>query len=182
MDQESARRLIGLDGEATAADVLAAYGRMSRKLKRRLVEATTVEGRDRARRALKSLVAIRDVALGPSDAKELKARRAASRPVLVDDWWKPEDGVPISIADPADALRWLGVGARAGPAAVRRVIEARTRQVKQRIARAGTEYDLHVWQQTLADLRRIGTLAGGKQGPDDMPDSDETATETPVRP
>ena len=173
---------MGVDGEATAADVLAAYGRMSRRLKRRLVEATTVEGRDRARRALKSLVALRDLALGPHDAGELKARRATARPVLVDDWWRPEDGVPIALGGRADALRWLGVGARDGPASIRRVLDARTRQVKQRIARAATEYDLHVWQQTLSDLRRIGTLAMERIDASDFPDGDETATETPVRP
>jgi hypothetical protein len=54
--------------------------------------------------------------------------------------------------------------------------------VKQRIARAATEYDLHVWQQTLSDLRRIGTLAIGRIDAGDLADGDETATETPVRP
>jgi hypothetical protein len=183
MDQEAARRVMGVGVEATGADVLAAYGRLSRKLKRRLVEATTVEGRDRARRALKSLVTIRDVALGPHDASELKARRAAARPVLVDDWWRPEDGVPVSLAERVDVLRWLGVDARAGPSSIRRVLEARTRQLKQRIARAASEYDLHVWQQTLVDLRRIGAVVTAKPAaPDDLSDTDETATETPVRP
>jgi hypothetical protein len=90
--------------------------------------------------------------------------------------------VPISAADRADALRWLGLDARAGPATIRRVLDARTRKVKQRIARATTEYDLHVWQQTLVDLRRIGTAAVGRPASDETPDSDETATETPVRP
>ena len=168
-----------MEAEAAASDVIAAYGKLSRRLKRRLVEATTMEGRDRARRALKSLVAIRDVALGARDAQELKDRRAAVRPVLVDDWWRPEDGVPLSLGAREEALRWLGVGVLAGPATIRRMLDARARQVKQRIARAATEYDLHMWQQTLLDLRRIGTLARGNGDAGDHPDHDETATEAP---
>jgi hypothetical protein len=102
----------------------------------------------------------------------------------VDDWWRPEDGVPIAVPDRAEALRWLGVGARAAPATVRRVLDARTRQIKLRISRAATEYDLHLWQQTLVDLRRVAAmaLAPPPGEPYVPPDIEETATETPPAP
>lgn len=181
MDQAAARHLLGVGNDAAATDVLEAYGRRSRRLKRRFVEARTVEARDRARRALKNLVVLRDLALGPRDAQELRARRAAERPVLVDDWWRPEDGLPAAVPDRAHALRWLSVAAGAVPATIRRVLDARARQIKLRIASATTEYDLHVWQQTLLDLRRLAALALAARPNDPIlpHDADDTMTETP---
>ncbi len=181
MDQASARELLGVGTGAASADVLAAYGRRSQRLKRRLMEASSVEGRDRARRALRSLVVLRDLALGPRDAQELRLRRAAERPVLVDDWWRPEDRVPMAVPDRPAALRWLGIGTGAAPATIRRVLDARARQIKLRIAHATTQYDLHVWQQTLVDFRRLAALAlAARPGEPLLPhDSDDTMTETP---
>lgn len=184
MDRAVARRFLGVAPDAPAADVLAAYGRRSRRLKRGLVEARSVEARDRAQRALRNLVLLRDLALGPGDAAELRRLRAASRPVLVDDWWRPEDGVPMAVPDRAAALRWIGVGPDAGPATVRRVLDARARQIKMRIAQAPTAYDLRLWQQTLEDLRRLAglALAAPPGGPPLFPsDGDDTMTETPPR-
>jgi hypothetical protein len=149
-------------------------------MKRRLMEAKTVEGRDRARRALRNLGILRDLALGPRDAHELRTRRAAERPVLVDDWWRPEDGVPMAVPDRPAALRWLSVGAAASPGTIRRILDARARQIKLRIAHAATEYDLHVWQQTLVDFRRVASLALAARPGEALPyDSDDTMTETP---
>ncbi|MFI5402622.1 MAG: hypothetical protein ACHQ1G_06765 [Planctomycetota bacterium] len=176
----AARQHLGVAAEATAAEILEAYGRRSRRLKAKLMEARTVEGRDRARRALKNLVIVRDLALGPRDARELKERRAADRPVLVDDWWRPEDGLP-TVPDRAHALRWLSMDGGASPATIRRVLDARARQIKLRIASAKTEYDLHIWQQTLLDLRRLATLAlsAAHGEPYRPPDIEDTMTEVP---
>jgi hypothetical protein len=181
MDQASARQALGVDAEAAASDILAAYARRSRRLKRRFMEAVTVEARDRARRALRNLGILRDLALGARDARELRVRRAAERPVLVDDWWRPEDGVPMAVPDRPAALRWLGIGAGAAPGTIRRILDARARQVKLRIASATTEYDLHLWQQTLMDLRRVAALAlAPRPGEPLLPhDADDTMTETP---
>ncbi len=180
VDQAGARRILGVGDGAAAADVLEAYGRRSQRLKRRLMEARTVEGRDRARRALKNLVVVRDLALGAREAQELRARRAAERPVLVDDWWQPEDGLPM-VPDRAHALRWLGLTSGAMPATIRGVLDARARQIKLRIASAKTEYDLHIWQQTLVDLRRLASLAlaATPDAPHRPPDIEDTMTETP---
>ena len=181
MDQASARQALGVGAEAVASDILAAYARRSRRLKRRFMEAVTVEARDRCRRALRNLGILRDLALGPRDARELRTRRAQARPVLVDDWWRPEDGVPMAVPDRSAALRWLGIGEVAAPATIRRVLDARARQIKLCIARATTEYDLHLWQQTLVDLRRVAALAlAALPGDPLLPhDADDTMTETP---
>lgn len=181
MDQASARQALGVGADAAASDIVAAYGRRSHRLKRRLMEARTVEGRDRARRALRNLGILRDLALGARDARELRMRRAAERPVLVDDWWRPEDGVPMAVPDRAGALRWLGLGTGAAPPTIRRILDARARQIKLRIAHATTEYDLHLWQQTLLDFRRVAGLAlAARPGEPILPhDADDTMTETP---
>lgn len=181
MDQRMARDLLGVAHDAGAVEVLAAYGRRSGKLKHDVMEAPSLEARDRARRALRNLVVLRDLALGPHDAERLRTRRAAERAVLVDDWWRPEDGVPMAVPDRAGALRWLGfAGNPAGPT-IRRVLDARARGIKLRIARATTDYDLRQWQQTLSDLRRIAAaaLGAGPHGPYMPPDLEETMTDTP---
>ncbi|HEX5137578.1 MAG TPA: hypothetical protein VFY93_11430 [Planctomycetota bacterium] len=183
MDQNAARDLLGVAPDAGAAEVLAAYGRRCRRLKQGVMEAWTLEARDRARRALKNLVVLRDIALGPIDAKRLRERRATERTVLVDDWWRPEDGVPMAVPDRAAALRWLGFTGSPAVPTVRRVIDARARGIKLRIARATTDYDLRLWQQTLSDLRRIAAAAlGTPLGASDLvSDLEDTMTEGPPR-
>ncbi len=183
MDQKAARDLLGVAHDAGAVEVLAAYGRRSRRLKQDVMEAGSLEARDRARRALRNLVTVRDLALGPHDAERFRQRRAAERAVLVDDWWRPEDGVPMAVPDRAGALRWLGfAGNPAGPT-IRRVLDARARGIKLRIARATTDYDLRQWQQTLTDLRRIAAAAlGAESGIPYIPvDFEDTMTDTPPK-
>lgn len=183
MDQKTARNLLGVAHDASPVEVLAAYGRRSRRIKQDVMEAGSLEARDRARRALRDLVVLRDLALGAEDAERLRRRRSAERAVLVDDWWRPEDGVPMAVPDRAGALRWLGfAGNPAGPT-IRRVVDARARGIKLRIARATTDYDLRQWQQTLADLRRIAAAALGPESgvPYIPPDFEETMTETPPK-
>jgi hypothetical protein len=183
MDLRAARDFLGLAHDASAVDVLAAYGRRSRRLKREIMEATTLDARDRARRALRNLVLVRDIALGPHEAERHCGRRAAGRAVLVDDWWRPEDGVPMAVADRAGALRWLGFSDSPASPTLRRVLDARARGIKQRIARATTDHDLRLWQQTLADLRRIAATAlGSAGGTRGTPGGfEDTLTETPPR-
>jgi len=183
MERAAARDLLGVAREATSVEILATYGRLSRRLKRRVVEAKSVAARDRARRALKNLVVLRDIALDPEDARELRRRRAAERPVLVDDWWRPEDGVPMAVPERGAALRWLGFGSDPAEPTIRRVLDARARGIKLRIARAATEYDLRLWQQTLVDFRRVASIAlgAGSGAPYLPPDIEETMTETPPR-
>jgi len=183
VDEAAAKDLLGVPREAAATEVLAAYGRMSRRLKRDVMEARSLEARDRARRALKNLVVLRDLALGPGGVDALRRRQATERTVLVDDWWRPEDGVPMAMPDRAHALRWLGFGGETAMPTIRRVLDARARGIKLRIAHAATEYDLRLWQQTLADLRRVGSLAlevprGATYAP---PDIEETMTDAPPR-
>jgi len=178
MDQKEARHLLGVAHDAGAVEVLAAYGRKSNRLKRGVMGAATIEGRDRARRALRNLTVVRDIALGPDDAKRLRERRAADRTVLVDDWWRPEDGVPMAVPGREGALRWLGFTGSPAIPTVRRVIDARARGIKLRIARATTDYDLRLWQQTLTDLRRVAAAALGTGAPGDLAgDLEDTMTD-----
>jgi hypothetical protein len=183
MDQRTARDLLGVAHDAGVIEVLAAYGRRSRRLKLGVVEATSLEARDRARRALRNLVVVRDIALGPDDAARLRERRAAERAVLVDDWWRPEDGVPMAVPDRAGALRWLGFAGNPAIPTIRRVLDARARGIKLRIARATNDYDLRLWQQTLTDLRRIAASALGSApgAPSVPPEFEDTMTETPPK-
>jgi hypothetical protein len=179
MDQRAARELLGVAPDAGAVEVLAAYGRQSRRIKQDVMDAATLEARDRARRALKNLVVLRDLALGVADAERFRTRRAAGRTVLVDDWWRPEDGVPMAALDRTRALSWLGFDGSVSSPAVRRVLDARARGIKQRIARAATEYDLRLWQQTLCDLRRIGASALGIDVKALPADLEDTMTDAP---
>jgi hypothetical protein len=183
MDQGAARDLLGVAHDAGAVEVLAAYGRRSRRLKQAVVDAASLEARDRARRALRNLVVLRDIALGPRDAERLRESRAAERAVLVDDWWRPEDGVPMSVPDRTAALRWLGFAGNPAVPTVRRVLDARARGIKLRIARATTDYDLRLWQQTLTDLRRIAAsaLGSGPGAPYMPPDLEDTMTDAPPK-
>jgi hypothetical protein len=153
MHRSAARELLGVARDAPAAAVMAAYGRRSRRLKHALLEAATVGARDRLQRALRNLIVLRDLALDTAEADALYRRRAERRPVLVDDWWTPAHGIP-ALPDRAGARDWLGVGPRASAAAIREVSQARSRQLKMRIARATTEQELHLLQHALADLRR----------------------------
>jgi hypothetical protein len=158
MNRAEARAFLGIRAEAGAGDVMSAYGRRSRRLKHALVSATTVEARDRVRRALRNLMVLRDLALEPHEAHALHRRRAERRAVLVDDWWGPEDGVP-PMADAGAAFAWLGVDRFAPPESVRRILSTRARKLKLRIAHAATEFDLRRFQQALSDLGRVAATA-----------------------
>jgi len=159
MDRAAAREFLGVTTDAGAADVMAAYARRSRGLKRFLVQAASVAERDRARRALKNLVVIRDLALDPHHAHDLRRRRAERRPALVDDWWRPEDGVPVLVLDREAVFAWLGVGRSPAAAMIRRVLGARARRLKVRIAHAASEFEMRLYQQALLDLRRVAETA-----------------------
>jgi hypothetical protein len=176
VNRAAARRFLGVDSRAEPADVLAAYDRTSRRLKQRIVDARTVTERNRAVRALRNLRALRDIALDPADIDELRRAEAASRPVLVDDWWQPDDGVPTAVSDRASALRWLGLGPGADRKTVRGILLARGRLLKQRIAQARSEASLRQWQGKLADFRRISAFALPKPFPPSDPE--DTATES----
>jgi hypothetical protein len=158
MDRLSARDLLGVPDEATAEEILDAYQRRGRELKQGVTEARSLEARDRARRALRNLVLLRDLALEPRDARAFRRRQAVEREALRDDGWQPADGVPMAVPDREAALSWLGLEGGAAPETIRRVLETRAHGLRLRIARAGTEYDLRLWQQTLVDLRRLASL------------------------
>lgn len=153
VDREGALAWLGLLPDATPQEVEAEYRRHSRPLKRLLVQAKTLEEREKYRRELRSLIQIRDRALGPEAARARRERRKAKK---VEDWWTPEMDVPEGIRDRRSAAKFFGRGT---PVAIRRVFHQRSRELKQRVAHAKDEEQIRFYQDALQRLNELFHLA-----------------------
>jgi hypothetical protein len=157
MDSKKAKTRLGLSATATADSVEATYVRRSKVLKRRLVEAGTVEERERVRSELKNLVYLRDIALGPEAAaayREERQRRKERREQNK-DWWSPSTGIPERIQTRESALVFFGLGSDASTEEIRHGFFQRSRALKREIAHAQTDADLQFFQNTLRRLNEL---------------------------
>ena len=171
MEQERALAVFGLGPDAGPQEVEKAYAVRSRVLKRRIVQAGSVDDRNHNRRLLRDLVEIRDIALGPEAAAELHARREGLKRQRDADWWQPSLGVPGDIADRRAALQFLGLGPFATAGQIEGVFHRRSRMLKARIAKAPTQGEMQQYREALRRLNDIFHLAAAPRpareaGPD----------------
>jgi len=157
---DGAKEFLGLYADATPEQIEIAYTKRGSRLKRRIIQAKSVALREKARRALKNLVVVRDLALGPRAARARRRAKLARRiqDARKDDW-APELGVPRHITSRTGALRFFGLGRHASPELVNDVFHARSRVLKARIAHAANNTDLLEVQQALAHLNILYQLA-----------------------